>query len=126
MPSRHRLLHHSRWKMPGETAYALEGSSFIAGAAVQWLRDGLGIIKSASEIEALARSVSDSGECVFVPALTGWALRTGLPTREGSSTESVATPHARTWPGPRSRESRSRSRIWWTRWARTQALPWRP
>ena len=53
------------------TAYALEGSAFIAGALVQWLRDGLGIIKSASEIEALARSVPDSGGVTIVPALTG-------------------------------------------------------
>jgi glycerol kinase len=51
--------------------YALEGSVFIAGAAVQWLRDGLGIIGSAREIEALARSVPDSGGVSFVPALSG-------------------------------------------------------
>jgi glycerol kinase len=54
-----------------ETAYALEGSAFVAGALVQWLRDGLGIIESASEIEALARSVPDSGGVTIVPALTG-------------------------------------------------------
>ena len=53
------------------TAYALEGSAFVAGALVQWLRDGLGLIKSASEIEALARSVPDSGGVTIVPALTG-------------------------------------------------------
>jgi glycerol kinase len=53
------------------TAYALEGSAFIAGALVQWLRDGLGIIGAASEIEALARSVPDSGGVTIVPALTG-------------------------------------------------------
>ena len=55
----------------GQPAYALEGSIFIAGAAVQWLRDGLGIIAQAKETEALARSVSDAGGVVFVPALTG-------------------------------------------------------
>ena len=55
----------------GEVRYALEGSAFIAGAAVQWLRDGLGIIKSASEIEELASSVADSGGVVVVPAFTG-------------------------------------------------------
>jgi len=54
-----------------KTAYALEGSAFIAGALVQWLRDGLGIIASASEVEALARSVPDSGGVTIVPALTG-------------------------------------------------------
>ncbi len=51
--------------------YALEGSIFVTGAAVQWLRDGLGIIAHAAEVEALAREVEDSGECVFVPAFTG-------------------------------------------------------
>ncbi len=71
VPSSHRLLTTVAWKIPGEVAYALEGSSFIAGAAVQWLRDGLGIIGSAGEIEALARTVPDAGEVVFVPALTG-------------------------------------------------------
>jgi glycerol kinase len=55
----------------GEPCYALEGSVFIAGAAVQWLRDGVGIIKSAAETEALARSVPDTGGVYFVPALTG-------------------------------------------------------
>jgi glycerol kinase len=59
------------WKVGDQVAYALEGSAFIAGAAVQWLRDGLGIIQSASEIEALARSVPDTGGVAFVPALTG-------------------------------------------------------
>jgi glycerol kinase len=55
----------------GELRYALEGSAFIAGAAVQWLRDGLGVIKSASEIEPLARSVEDSGGVIVVPAFAG-------------------------------------------------------
>jgi glycerol kinase len=55
----------------GEPAYALEGSVFIAGAAVQWLRDGLGIIASAPESEALARSVPDTGGVSFVPAFVG-------------------------------------------------------
>ena len=55
----------------GEPAYALEGSVFIAGAAVQWLRDGLGLIQTAGETEALARSVSDTGGVYFVPAFVG-------------------------------------------------------
>ncbi|MBK7757789.1 MAG: glycerol kinase GlpK [Deltaproteobacteria bacterium] len=59
------------WKLGGQHSYALEGSAFIAGAAVQWLRDGLGIIKSASEIEALAASVPHSDGVTFVPALAG-------------------------------------------------------
>jgi len=59
------------WQWEGKTTYALEGSAFICGAAVQWLRDGLNIIHSSPEIEALAASVPDSGEVQFVPALTG-------------------------------------------------------
>ena len=60
------------WQLAsGELRYALEGSAFIAGAAVQWLRDGLGLIKSASEVEALARSVEDSGGVIVVPAFAG-------------------------------------------------------
>ncbi|MEO8636201.1 MAG: glycerol kinase GlpK [Gemmatimonadales bacterium] len=55
----------------GEPAYALEGSVFIAGAAVQWLRDGLGIITTAGETEAMARSVTDTGGVYFVPAFVG-------------------------------------------------------
>jgi glycerol kinase len=70
--SRHGLLTTVGYKLRGQpAAYALEGSAFIAGAAVQWLRDGLGLIGSASEVEALARSVPDSGGVVFVPALAG-------------------------------------------------------
>jgi glycerol kinase len=69
--SRRGLLTTVAWSLPGEVAYALEGSAFIAGAAVQWLRDGLGIIRDASEVERLARRVRDSGGVVFVPALTG-------------------------------------------------------
>ncbi|MCO4772699.1 MAG: glycerol kinase GlpK [Deltaproteobacteria bacterium] len=59
------------WKVGDTVHYALEGSAFIAGAAVQWLRDGLGIITNASEIETLANTVPDSGGVTFVPALAG-------------------------------------------------------
>ena len=69
--SEHGLVTTVAWRVGGKTTYALEGSAFIAGAAVQWLRDGLGIIKSASEIEALARTVASSDGVVFVPALAG-------------------------------------------------------
>lgn len=69
--SENRLLSTVGWRTPGGTQYALEGSVFMAGAVVQWLRDGLGIIKQASEIEALAMSVSDNGGVVFVPAFVG-------------------------------------------------------
>ena len=56
---------------PGQVAYALEGSIFVTGAAVQWLRDGLGLIASAAEIGPLAESVADAGGAYLVPALTG-------------------------------------------------------
>jgi glycerol kinase len=64
-------------------AYALEGSVFIAGAAVQWLRDGLGLIRSAAEIEALARSVADSGGVVLVPAFAGLGAPHWRPEARG-------------------------------------------
>jgi glycerol kinase len=69
--SRFGLLTTVAWKVGDEVAFALEGSAFVAGAAVQWLRDGLGVIKSAAEIEALAASVPTSGGVSFVPALSG-------------------------------------------------------
>ncbi|QQR89486.1 MAG: glycerol kinase GlpK [Myxococcales bacterium] len=69
--SEHGVLSTVAWKLGSEMTYALEGSAFIAGAAVQWLRDGLGLISDASEMDPLASSVPDSGELVFVPALTG-------------------------------------------------------
>jgi len=69
--SRNRLLSTVAWRRGGRTTYALEGSVFIAGAAIQWLRDGLGIIERAADIEALASSVPDSGGVYFVPALSG-------------------------------------------------------
>jgi glycerol kinase len=65
------LLTTVAWDLGGGPTHALEGSVFVTGAAVQWLRDGLGIIASAAETEALARSVRDSAGVVFVPALTG-------------------------------------------------------
>jgi len=64
-------LAHPNETGPARRDFALEGSIFVTGAAVQWLRDGLGIIKSSSDIESLALSVPDSGGVVFVPALTG-------------------------------------------------------
>jgi glycerol kinase len=70
--SRHKLVTTIAWqRKSGEYTYALEGSAFVAGAAVQWVRDGLGLISDSSEIEALAKSVPDSEGVVFVPALTG-------------------------------------------------------
>lgn len=70
--SQHGLISTIAWKAPsGEITYALEGSVFVAGSAVQWLRDGLKIIKESKEVEELASRVPDSNGVVFVPALTG-------------------------------------------------------
>jgi glycerol kinase len=69
--SRQRLLTSVAWQLDGKRIFALEGSAFVAGALVQWLRDGLGIIGKAAEVEPLARSVPDSGGVLIVPALSG-------------------------------------------------------
>lgn len=69
--SENNLLTTIAWKINGKTAYALEGSVFVGGAAVQWIRDGLHLIDHASEIEQLATEVPDNGGVYFVPALTG-------------------------------------------------------
>lgn len=69
--SKNNLLATIAWKIGDEVTYALEGSIFVGGAIVQWLRDGLGIIRSSSEIETLASRVPDTGGVYFVPALTG-------------------------------------------------------
>jgi glycerol kinase len=69
--SKNNLLTTIGWQINGETTYCLEGSIFMGGAIVQWLRDGLGIIKSSADVETLATSVEDNGGVFMVPALTG-------------------------------------------------------
>ncbi len=69
--SKNNLLTTVAWKIGNKTEYALEGSIFIAGAVVQWLRDGLGIIRSSSEVEALASQAADNGGVYLVPAFAG-------------------------------------------------------
>jgi|UniRef100_UPI00378352ED glycerol kinase len=69
--SKNKLLTTVAWRIGGRTEYALEGSVFIAGAAIQWLRDGLGIIKKSTDVEALAASVPDTGGVYLVPAFAG-------------------------------------------------------
>ncbi|MCY7373664.1 MAG: glycerol kinase GlpK [Spirochaetaceae bacterium] len=79
------LLSTVAWMAPsGEVTYALEGAVFVTGSAVQWLRDGLGIIGAAAETEALARTVPDSGGVVFVPALTGLGAPDWDPAARGT------------------------------------------
>jgi len=71
VPSSNRLVTTVAWKIGARTEYALEGSVFIGGAVVQWLRDGLGLIRKSEDVEALAKSVSDNGGVYFVPAFVG-------------------------------------------------------
>jgi glycerol kinase len=70
-PSQHRLLSTVAWQTLQGASYALEGSVFIGGAVVQWLRDGLGVIQQSADVEALARSVPDAGGVMLVPAFAG-------------------------------------------------------
>jgi glycerol kinase len=83
VPSQNGLLTTVAWQVGDQVTYALEGSTFIAGAMVQWLRDGLGIIRAASEIEPLAASVPDSGGVVAVPALAGLGAPHWRPEARG-------------------------------------------
>ena len=71
VPSKHNLLTTIAWRVGGKTEYALEGSVFIAGAAIQWLRDELKLVKSAAELDELAASVPDTGGVFLVPAFAG-------------------------------------------------------
>ncbi|SUZ54495.1 uncharacterized protein METZ01_LOCUS7349 [marine metagenome] len=82
--SNNKMLTTIAWKIKDETVYALEGSVFIAGALVQWLRDQLNIIKESSEIEALAKTVEDSGGVTFISALSGLGAPYWNPNATGA------------------------------------------
>ena len=84
--SENKLLTTVAWKIGDRVDYALEGSVFVAGSVVQWLRDGLGLIKQSSEIEALARQVEDNGGVYLVPALTGLGAPYWDPYAKGTIT----------------------------------------
>lgn len=82
--SKHKLLTTIAWKLKDqEMTYALEGGAFVCGAAVQWLRDGLGLIEQSSDVEALAKSVQDTNGVFFVPALTGLGAPYWRPEARG-------------------------------------------
>jgi len=81
--SQNRLLSTVAWRLNGSCAYALEGAIFVAGSAIQWLRDGLGIITSSAESEILAQSVPDNGGVSFVPALAGLGAPYWAPDARG-------------------------------------------
>jgi glycerol kinase len=82
--SHNRLLSTVGWRVDGDVDYLLEGSVFMGGATVQWLRDGLGIIKQSSDVEALAAGVPDSGGVMLVPAFTGLGAPHWDPYARGS------------------------------------------
>lgn len=84
--SKNQMVTTVAWKLGDKVTYALEGSSFIAGASVQWLRDGLNLVNSSSQIEALAASVPDTGGVVFVPALSGLGAPHWISTATGMIT----------------------------------------
>ncbi len=86
IPSNNNLLTTVAWKINGETHYALEGSVFIGGAVVQWLRDGLGIIKTSEAVEALANKVESSEGVYVVPAFTGLGAPHWNPHARGTIT----------------------------------------
>ena len=82
--SKNKMLSTIAWRIDGEVTYALEGSVFVAGALIQWLRDKLGIIKNASEVENLAKSVDSNGGITFIPALSGLAAPYWDPYAQGT------------------------------------------
>ena len=113
-------------------AYALEASIFVTGAAVQWLRDGLGIVAAAAETEAMAASLEGNDGVYFVPALTGLGSPHWDPVRAGRSSASPAAAAAPIWRVPRLRQSPTRpstpfaprrppAEIGWTSSGRTAA-----
>ena len=79
--SKNGLVTTIAWGVDGKVEYALEGSIFVAGAAIQWLRDELGLIRNAAESEAMAKSVPDSNGCYMVPAFVAWVRRIGTNMR---------------------------------------------
>ena len=82
--SKNKMLSTIAWRIDGEVTYALEGSIFVAGALIQWLRDKLGIIKNAAEVENLAKSVDNNGGITFIPALSGLAAPYWDPYAQGT------------------------------------------
>ena len=100
IPSKNNLLTTIAWRIGDRTEYALEGSIFIAGAVVQWLRDGLGIIKSSAEVEALAAQVTDTGEFIWCRPLLDWARHIGTNMLAESSPASRAAPKLPISPAP--------------------------
>ncbi len=106
--SQHRLLSTVAYQLEGRRTYALEGSIFIAGAAVQWLRDGLGLIKEASETGPLARAADPAQEVYLVPAFVGLGAPHWDAEARGAIFGLTAIPARANSPGPRWRASATR------------------
>ena len=100
MQSQQHLLATVAWRLgPGAVQYALEGSVFVGGAAVQWLRDGLGVIPNSEAVEALASSVPDAGGVYFVPAFTGLGAPYWDPQARGALSQCCIAPPGRSIGG---------------------------
>ena len=82
--SKNKMLSTIAWRIDGKLTYALEGSIFVAGALIQWLRDKLGIIKNSSDVESLAKTVDNNGGVTFIPALSGLAAPYWDPYAQGT------------------------------------------
>ncbi len=106
--SHNRLIATAGYRAKGETAYAIEGSIFIAGAVVQWLRDALGVIRSAGEVEALARTAKEAAGLYFIRPSPDSVHPIGTPTRAAPLSASRATPALPRSRGPRSTRSATR------------------
>jgi len=113
--STNRLLSTVRWKIGNTTNYALEGGVFIGGAVVQWLRDGLRIIRASSEVGALANSVPDNGGVYFVPAFVGLGAPHWDSDARGSISASLGAASPVTLRALLWKALRIRSPISWTR-----------
>ena len=108
LTSNNKLLTTVGYRLDGKTSYALEGSIFIAGAAVQWLRDGIGIIETAQETEALAASLDSNNGVYLVPAFTGLGAPHWDPDARGAIfgiTRDTGVPN---WFAPRLNQSVTR------------------
>lgn len=110
--SRHNLLTTVAWKMNGKTQYALEGSVFIAGAVIQWLRDGLKIIDTSNEVEKLALSVETPTAFMLSPLSPAWALRIGTNMPGARFSDSPAAAPMRILPAQRSNPSHTKPWIY--------------
>lgn len=84
LPDSGNLINTVAWQLDNEMTYAIEGSVFIGGACIQWLRDGLGLIETAAETEDMAESLDDNGDVYFVPALAGMGAPYWDPTARGA------------------------------------------